>query len=64
MANGTNEVSDVVVLREVRVGDHVARNVSASITPAQGEPLLGQSFLSKFRSMTVDYQRRGLVLSP
>jgi predicted aspartyl protease len=64
MANGAEEVSDVVVLREVRVGDHTIRNVSASITPAQGEPLLGQSFLSKFGTLTVDYKRRVLVLSP
>jgi len=64
MANGSDEVSDVVLLREVRVGDHVIRNVRASITPAQGDPLLGQSFLSKFGAMTVDYNRGVLVLSP
>jgi predicted aspartyl protease len=64
MANGSEEVSDVVVLRDVRVGDHMVRNVSASITPAQGEPLLGQSFLSKFGAVTVDYKRLILVLSP
>lgn len=43
IANGSEEVSDVVVLRDVRVGDHKVRNVSAYITPAQSEPLLGQS---------------------
>jgi predicted aspartyl protease len=64
MANGSKEVNDVVVLREVRVGDHVVRNVSASITSAQGDPLLGQSFLLKFGAMTIDYKRRVLVLSP
>jgi clan AA aspartic protease (TIGR02281 family) len=64
MANGSEEVGDVVVLRDVRVGDHMVRNVSASITPVQGEPLLGQSFLSKFGAVTVDYKRLILVLSP
>jgi clan AA aspartic protease (TIGR02281 family) len=64
MANGSEEVGDVVVLRDVRVGDHMVRNVSASITPAQGQPLLGQSFLSKFGTVTVDYKRLILVLSP
>ena len=63
MANGSDEVGDVVLLREVRVGDHVVRNVRASITPALGDPLLGQSFLS-FGAMTVDYNRGALVLSP
>jgi predicted aspartyl protease len=64
MANGAKEVDDVVVLREVRVGDHVIRNVRASITPAAGQLLLGQSFLSKFGAVTLDYKRRVLVLSP
>ena len=64
MANGSEEVGDVVVLRDVRVGEHVVRNVTAGITPPNGEPLLGQSFLSKFGAVTVDYKRLVLVLSP
>ena len=64
MANGSEDVSDVVVLRDVRVGEHVVRNVTAGITPPNGEPLLGQSFLSKFGAVTVDYKRLVLVLSP
>jgi clan AA aspartic protease (TIGR02281 family) len=64
IANGSEEVSSVVNIREVRVGDHVVRNVTAGITPPNGEALLGQSFLSKFGTLTVDYKRRVLVLSP
>jgi predicted aspartyl protease len=64
IANGSEVVNDVVLLKDVRVGDHVVRNVRASITPAQGEPLLGQSFLSKFGAVTVDCKRLILVLSP
>jgi predicted aspartyl protease len=64
MANGSEEVSNVVVLRDVRVGDRMVRNVSASITPVAGEPLLGQSFLSKFGAVTLGYKRLILVLSP
>jgi len=63
LADGSEAVSDVVVLREAQVGEHVVRNVMASISPAQGEPLLGQSFLSKFGAVTLDYDRRVLVLS-
>jgi clan AA aspartic protease (TIGR02281 family) len=63
LADGSEAVSDVVVLHEVQVGEHVVRNVMASISPAQGEPLLGQSFLSKFGAVTLDYGRRVLVLS-
>jgi clan AA aspartic protease (TIGR02281 family) len=64
LANGSEEVSDLVVLREVQVGGHAVRNVTASISPPQGEPLLGQSFLSKFGTVTLDYKRLILVLSP
>ena len=64
IANGSEEVSPVVSIREVRVGDHAVRNVTAGITPPNGEPLLGQSFLSKFGTLTVDYKRLVLTLSP
>jgi clan AA aspartic protease (TIGR02281 family) len=63
LADGSEEMSDVVVLHEVQVGERVVRNVTATISPAQGEPLLGQSFLSNFGAVTLDYNRRVLVLS-
>jgi predicted aspartyl protease len=64
LANGSEEVSDQVLLREVQVGEHAVRNVTASISPVQGEPLLGQSFLSKFGAVTLDYKRLVLILAP
>jgi clan AA aspartic protease (TIGR02281 family) len=63
LANGSEEVSDVVVIREVQVGEHVVRNVTATISPLEGQPLLGQSFLSKFGTVTFDYKRLVLILS-
>jgi predicted aspartyl protease len=63
-ANGAEDVRDRVVLREVQVGGHSVRNVTASINSFQAEPLLGQSFLSKFGTVTLDYKRLVLVLSP
>jgi hypothetical protein len=63
LANGSEEVSDLVVLHEVQVGEHIVKNVTASISPQQGEPLLGQSFLSKFGTVTLDYNRMVLILS-
>jgi hypothetical protein len=63
-ANGAEDVRDRVVLREVRVGRHSVRNVTASINSLQAEPLLGQSFLSKFGTVTLDYKRLVLVLAP
>jgi hypothetical protein len=63
LANGSEEVSDLVVIREVQVGDYAVRNVTATISPPQGEPLLEQSFLSKFGAVTLDYKRLVLILS-
>jgi clan AA aspartic protease (TIGR02281 family) len=63
LANGSEEVSDRMIIREVQVGEHAVRNVTASISPPQGEPLLGQSFLSKFGAVTLDYKRLVLILS-
>ena len=50
-------------LRELRVGDNVARDVIASVAPGLNHPLLGQSFLKRFASVTLDNQRRVLILS-
>jgi gag-polyprotein putative aspartyl protease len=63
LANGSEEVREQVVIREVQVGDYAVRNVTATISPPQGEPLLGQSFLSKFGAVTLDYKRLVLILS-
>src|SRR5476651_1678874 len=41
---------------------HVITDVIATVTPAQGDPLLGQSFLSKLPGWTVDNERHALVL--
>jgi hypothetical protein len=47
LANGSEEVSDLVVLRQVQVGEHAVSNVTASISPLQGEPC---SAKASFRS--------------
>jgi|GraSoiStandDraft_4_1057263.scaffolds.fasta_scaffold786543_1 clan AA aspartic protease (TIGR02281 family) len=67
---GTAELADSSVyqsvevrLRELKVGDIVLRDVTAAVAPGLKQPLLGQSFLSRFRSVTFDNQRRVLILS-
>jgi hypothetical protein len=50
-ANGSEDVSDLVVLREVKVGEHVVRNVTASISPPRGEPLLIGGLLEAFEEV-------------
>jgi hypothetical protein len=51
-------------IREMRVGEHVVRNVVASVGPAvTSDALLGQSFLSKLPSWTLDNKRHVLILA-
>jgi hypothetical protein len=49
-------------LHEVKVGDHVVRNVIANVVPIKGDPLLGQSFLSELQAWAIDNDRHVLIL--
>jgi clan AA aspartic protease (TIGR02281 family) len=62
LADGSRVPSKRFLLREVKVGDQTVRNVTASLGPPRSPPLLGQSFLSKFPSWTLDNQRHVIVL--
>ena len=53
-AEGSQHKSERFVLRELKVGDHVVKDVIANVVPTEGEPLLGQSFLSRLASWSVD----------
>lgn len=64
LADGSTLKSTRFILREMQVGDQVIRNVIASLGPVQGDLLLGQSFLSRFSSWTLDNERHALVLGP
>ena len=62
LADGSEQSCDLFVLREVRVGNHVVRNVIANVTPVEGDPLLGQSFLSKLQGWAIDNTHHALIL--
>jgi clan AA aspartic protease (TIGR02281 family) len=62
LADGSKVPSRRVLLREVTVGGQTVSNVTASIGRPGSPPLLGQSFLSKFASWTLDNERNLLVL--
>jgi uncharacterized protein/predicted aspartyl protease len=62
LANGETIKSTRFILREMQVGDQIIRNVTASMGPVKGDLLLGQSFLSRFTSWTLDNERHALVL--
>jgi len=62
LADGRSVPSETFRIRSLRVGDQVLENVTASVADARGSLLLGQSFLSRFQSWSVDNKRRVLVL--
>ena len=57
-ATGDISPGAVVRLKSVQIGDRVLENVSANIVSGSSAPLLlGQSALSKFGKISVDYRR-------
>lgn len=63
LADGSKQSSDRFVLHELRVGNYVVKDVIANVSPAKGDPLLGQSFLSRIALWTLDNTHHILVLS-
>jgi predicted aspartyl protease len=62
LGDGSTSKSERFLLRELKIGDRAVQNIVASIGDIRGEPLLGQSFLSRFASWSVDNNRHALVL--
>jgi hypothetical protein len=62
LADGSKIPSQRFRIRSLQVGDKVVQNVIAGISPGSGTLLLGQSFLSRFKSWAIDNQRRVLIL--
>ncbi len=62
-ADGTKHTSQRFVLREVTVGRHVINDVIANVVPIEGDPLLGQSFLSRLPSWSIDNKAHVLNLA-
>lgn len=62
LADGSRTKSLKFRIRSLKVGDRVLENVTGSIAPTKGSLLLGQSFLSRFKSWSIDNNRHALVL--
>ncbi|WP_460965533.1 retropepsin-like aspartic protease family protein [Spirosoma litoris] len=57
-ANGDLSPGDIIRLKSVQIGDRVLENVNANVVRSNKAPLLlGQSALSKFGKISVDYRR-------
>ena len=62
LADGSRVPAKLYRIHSMRVGGHEVRDVTASITSGGGSLLLGQSFLRRFKSWSIDNRRRVLVL--
>jgi predicted aspartyl protease len=62
LADGTKVPSPRFLIRSLRVGNKTLENVTASIAPVNADILLGQSFLGRFKSWSVDNDRHVLIL--
>ena len=62
LADGSRVPSQQFRIRSLKVGNITIENVVASIGSVNGEILLGQSFLNKFKSWSVDNEQHTLTL--
>jgi clan AA aspartic protease (TIGR02281 family) len=62
LADGSTSPSLTFTIRSLKVGNNVVQNVRASVAPARGPLLLGQSFLERFKSWSIDNTKRELHL--
>jgi clan AA aspartic protease (TIGR02281 family) len=62
LADGSAAPTSTFVIRSLKVGDILIENVKGSVSPAAGSLLLGQSFLQRFKSWSMDNNKHVLVL--
>jgi clan AA aspartic protease (TIGR02281 family) len=64
LADGSRSRSVMFTIRSLKVGDKVVENVKGSVAPSQGTLLLGQSFLERFKSWSINNTNHELLLEP
>jgi clan AA aspartic protease (TIGR02281 family) len=64
MANGSAESLSTFKIRSLTLGGTTIENVDGSVSPVEGSLLLGQSFLSRFKSWSLDNAKGVLALEP
>jgi uncharacterized protein len=62
LADGSTVPSETFRIKSLTIAGKVIENVTGSVAPVQGHLLLGQSFLRRFKSWSIDNQRQVLVL--
>ena len=64
LTDGSKVQSFTFTIRSLKVGDKVVENVRGSVAAAEGSLLLGQSFLERFESWSIDNTNHKLLLAP
>ena len=64
LADGSKLQSFTFTIRSLKVGDKVVENVRGSVAATEGSLLLGQSFLERFDSWSIDNTNHELLLAP
>lgn len=62
MSDGSTFPSTIFRIRSLKVGNKVLENVTGNIASVNGQLLLGQSFLARFRSWSINNERGVLIL--
>ena len=62
-ADGSTVPSTTFRIRSLTMNNVVIENVKGSVADVKGELLLGQSFLSRFKSWSIDNAKQALVLA-
>ena len=62
LSDGSKMPSQTFRIQSMRVGDRVIENVTAGVAPVQGILLLGQSFLRRLKSWSIDNENQALLL--
>ena len=63
LADGSKSKLPVFRIRSLKVGDKTIKNVIAAVLPLGGQLLLGQSFLARFKSWSLDNKKHVLLLN-
>jgi clan AA aspartic protease (TIGR02281 family) len=63
LADGSGEISQRFRIRSLRIGKLEVRDVIASVGDSGGLLLLGQSFLSRLKSWSIDNERQTLLMT-
>ncbi len=61
LADGSKVPSQTFRIKSLKVGDKVIEDVTASVASVNGSLLLGQSFLSRLKSWSIDNTKHALV---